>query len=102
MPVFQTVSRTYGFLLGDIATILQVTWLPMLVIAVLNFYVGGASMDEAIAAKGEPGMSQTAGASYLVGFLALLAEHDHPQERHEDHHVGQQGEEAHPSICGSA
>jgi len=73
IPVFQTVSRTYGFLLGDIATILQVTWLPMLVVAVLNFYVGGASMDEAIAAKGEPGMSQTAGASYLVGFLALLA-----------------------------
>ena len=73
IPVFQTVSRTYGFLLGDIAAILQVTWLPMLVVAVLNFYVGGASMDEAIAAKGEPGMSQTAGASYLVGFLALLA-----------------------------
>jgi len=45
----------------------------MLVVAVLNFYVGGASMDEAIAAKGDPGMSQTAGASYLVGFLALLA-----------------------------
>jgi hypothetical protein len=73
IPVFQTVSRTYGFLLGDIATILQVTWLPMLVVAVLNFYVGGASMDEAIAAKGEPGASQMAGASYLVGFLALLA-----------------------------
>lgn len=60
-------------MIGDIATILQVAWLPMLAVAALNFYVGGASMDEAIAAKGEPGMSQMAGISYLVGFLGLLA-----------------------------
>lgn len=73
IPVFQTVSRTFGFIIGDIATILQVAWLPMLVVAALNFYVGGASMDEAIAAKGDPGISQMAGISYLVGFLGLLA-----------------------------
>ena len=37
VPVLSTVSRTYGFLLGDIITVLQIAWLPMLLATGVNY-----------------------------------------------------------------
>ena len=54
LPVFPTVSRTFGFLLGDLLTIVRIAWLPLLIAGALNFYVGGQAMQEIIAAKGHP------------------------------------------------
>jgi hypothetical protein len=54
IPVLGTVSRAYGFLLGDIATIVRLAWAPLLIGAGLNYVYGPQIMDATIAAKGSP------------------------------------------------
>ncbi|MBU6156689.1 MAG: hypothetical protein KJS87_07140 [Alphaproteobacteria bacterium] len=73
IPVFATVSRTYGFLLGDIATVLQVAWLPMAVAAGLNFYYG-QSLNPAEIVKGGPEAAMQASAlSFGIGIASMVA-----------------------------
>jgi hypothetical protein len=47
IPVFGTVSRAYGFLIGDFITILRLVWAPLLAAAALQYYYGPAIMDAA-------------------------------------------------------
>lgn len=73
IPVFATVSRTYGFLLGDIATVLQIAWLPMAIAAGLNFYYG-QSLNPAEIMKGGPEAAMQASAlSFGIGIAAMVA-----------------------------
>lgn len=73
IPVFATVSRTYGFLLGDIATVLQIAWLPMAVAAGLNYYYG-QSLNPAEIVKGGPEAAMQASAlSFGIGIASMVA-----------------------------
>lgn len=68
------VSQTYGFLLGDIYTIVRIAWLPMLIAAVLSFYIGGQTLDAWVAANGNMDIvMQSAQGNFLVSIVAFLA-----------------------------
>jgi len=50
VPVLGTVSRAYGFLLGEFATILRLAWAPLLIGAGISYLYGGQAVDATIAA----------------------------------------------------
>jgi hypothetical protein len=81
IPVLATVSRAYGFLLGDLATIVRLAWAPLLVGSGLSYVYGPQLMDGAIAAKDNPDalaalapMQLLIGiASFVTGIMATVA-----------------------------
>lgn len=81
IPVLGTVSRAYGFLLGEFGTILRLAWAPFLLGAAVSYFYGGPAMDATIDAyaNGNP----SAAAAYapiqlligVVGFVTgIIAE----------------------------
>ena len=73
IPVFGTVSRAYGFLLGEFGTIFRLAWAPLLIGAALNFYYGGAAVDAAINAKTDPAAVLAQGpANFLIGIAGFV------------------------------
>lgn len=73
IPVFGTVSRAYGFLLGDIATIVRLAWAPLLIGAGLSYVYGPQMMDAAIAAKDNPdALAALAPTQFLIGLAAFV------------------------------
>lgn len=73
IPVFATVSRAYGFLLGDIPTIARLTWAPLLIGAGLSYLYGPQMMDAAIAAKDNPdALAALAPTQFLIGVAAFV------------------------------
>jgi hypothetical protein len=74
IPVFGTVSRTFGFLIGDFGTILRLSWAPMLIAAGLNYYYGPQVMDAAMNAKDNPGLAaEVMGINMLISIAGFLA-----------------------------
>jgi hypothetical protein len=73
IPVLGTVSRAYGFLLGEIGTIARLAWAPLLVGAALSYLYGGEILDATVAAESEPmrALAQ-APAQFLVGIVAFV------------------------------
>ncbi len=81
LPIMATVSRAYGFLLGEFGTIIRLVWAPLLIGVVLSFNFSGAALDAAI--KGDeaalagqtPGqvlISIVAGLGSVMALVALL------------------------------
>ncbi len=73
IPVMGTVSRAYGFLLGDIGTIVRLAWAPLLIGAVLSYVYGPQIMDAAIHSQTDPtaAMAQ-APAQFLLGIVGFV------------------------------
>ncbi len=73
IPVMDTVSRTYGFLLGDIGTIVRLAWAPLLIGSGLSFVYGPQIMDAALQTPNDPtsAMAQ-APAQFLLGIVAFV------------------------------
>ena len=73
VPVLATVSRTYGFLLGEFGTIFRLAWAPLLLGAGLSFTFGAQAMDALIASKGDPNVQmQFAPMQFLIGLAAFV------------------------------
>ena len=73
VPVMATVSRAYGFLLGDFGTILRLAWAPLLLGAGLSFAFGSQALDAAIQSKGDPAIQmQYAPMQFLIGIAAFV------------------------------
>jgi hypothetical protein len=76
IPVLGTVSRAYGFLIGDFITILRLVWAPLLGAALLQYYFGGAIMDAAMrtAQSADPTRAmETMPQQFLLGLVQFLA-----------------------------
>ena len=74
IPVLATVSRAYGFLLGEIGTIVRLTWAPLLAGAALSYLYGGQVMDAAIVAGSDPSKAVAQmPAQFLIGVVAFVA-----------------------------
>ena len=50
IPVLGTLSRGYGFLIGDFVTIARLSWAPLLAATVVQFYFGAQTLDASIKA----------------------------------------------------
>jgi hypothetical protein len=73
IPVVATVSRTYGFLLGDLPTIVRLTWAPFLIAAGLSYVYAPGIMDATIQAKNNPdALMALAPMQLLLGLAAFL------------------------------
>lgn len=73
IPVMATVSRTYGFLLGDIGTIVRLAWAPLLIGSGLSFIFGPQIMDAAMQAQSNPNAAMAqAPAQFLLGCVAFV------------------------------
>lgn len=76
IPVMGTVSRAYGFLIGDFITIVRLCWAPLLAAAALQYYYGPAIMEAARAAMqtNDPTrMMETVPIQYLLGIAQYVA-----------------------------
>jgi hypothetical protein len=76
IPVLDTVSRAYGFLIGEFVTILRLTWAPLLAAAALQYYYGPAIMEAAKATmetQDPTRMMETMPMQYLLGVAQYVA-----------------------------
>jgi hypothetical protein len=73
LPVLAILSRTFGFLLGDLPTIVRLSWLPLAIAAGISFYLGGQAIDAIVAAKGNPSAGAGAPqADLLAGTISFV------------------------------
>lgn len=73
IPVVETVSRTYGFLLGDIGTIVRLTWAPLLIGSGLSYIYGPQIMDAALQSQNDPSAALAqAPAQFLMGMVSFV------------------------------
>jgi len=76
IPVIATVSRAYGFLLGEVGTIVRLAWAPLAVGAAVSYYYGGQVMDGAIDSAKDPSRAmEYLGLNFIVsavGFVTLV------------------------------
>ncbi len=76
IPVLGTVSRAYGFLIGDFATIIRLAWAPLLGAAALQYYYGGEVLDAAMRTmqSDDPTrMMEHMPTQFLLGAVAFIA-----------------------------
>jgi hypothetical protein len=74
IPVFATVSRAYGFLLGDFGTIARLAWAPLLVGSGLSYVFGGQAIDASIAGHTDPAVAmQQMPQQFLIGIISFVA-----------------------------
>lgn len=50
LPVFATVSRAYSFLINDFSTIVRLSWLPLLLTSVVQYFAARATYDAVVTA----------------------------------------------------
>ncbi len=73
IPVLATVSRAYGFLLGDAATIVRLAWAPLLIGAGLSYVYGPQIMDATLAAKDNPdALVALMPMQFLIGLVTFV------------------------------
>lgn len=73
IPVMGTVSRAYGFLLGDIGTIVRLAWAPLLIGSALSYVYGPQIMDAAIQNQSDPAAAMAqAPAQFLLGIVGFV------------------------------
>jgi hypothetical protein len=74
IPVIGTVSRAYGFLLGEFGTIIRLAWAPLLVGSGLSYLFGGQAIDASIAGQSDPAAAlQQAPQQFLIGVVSFVA-----------------------------
>jgi hypothetical protein len=76
IPVLGTVSRAYGFLIGDSATIVRLVWAPLLGAAALQYYYGGQIMEAAVRTmqSSDPTrMMEYTPLNFLLGLATFIA-----------------------------
>lgn len=69
-----TVSRAYGFLLGEFGTIVRLAWAPLLLATGLSYVYGAEIMQASIQAKDDPSaMMQYMPLQMLTGIVSFVA-----------------------------
>ena len=73
VPVNATISRAYGFLLGEIGTIVRLTWAPLLLGAGLSYFYGAPAIDGAGALEANPVIFLISIVVFVTGIMAMTA-----------------------------
>jgi hypothetical protein len=75
VPVLGTVSRAYGFFLGEFGTIFRLVWAPLIIGSGLTYFYGGQAIDAAIAAgvNADPARAmEYAPVQFLIGVVSFV------------------------------
>lgn len=73
IPVFGTVSRAYGFLLGEFGTIVRLSWAPLLIAGAVSYYYGGQVFDASLQAEKNPqAMLELMPLNLLIGLVSFV------------------------------
>lgn len=73
VPVFSTVSKAYGFVLGDFGTVFLIAWLPLLAVTAFNIQFGREALEMAIAGGLSPEAAQGSPMNLLASILGAVA-----------------------------
>jgi len=73
VPVNATISRAYGFLLGEIGTIVRLTWAPLLLGAGLSYLYGAPAIDGAGKIEANPALFLISLVMFVTGTMAMVA-----------------------------
>lgn len=73
VPVFSTVSKAYGFVLGDFGTVFLIAWLPLLAVTAFNVQFGREALEMAIAGGLSPEAAQGSPMNLLASILGAVA-----------------------------
>jgi hypothetical protein len=73
VPVNATISRAYGFLLGEIGTIVRLTWAPLLLGAGLSYLYGAPAINGAGAIEPNPVIFLISIVLFVTGIMAMTA-----------------------------
>lgn len=73
IPVFGTVSRAYGFLLGEFATIVRLAWAPTLIAGAISYHYGGQVFEAAMQAEKNPSaVVEMMPLNFVIGLVAFV------------------------------
>jgi hypothetical protein len=70
LPVLAVASRVYQFLIGDFGTILRLSWLPLLIVTIVQYLAFQASLDMVRSAAEAGGL---AGSRGTFGFFTIAS-----------------------------
>lgn len=73
VPVFSTVSKAYGFVLGDFGTVFLIAWLPLLAVTAFNIQFGREAIEMAMAGGLSPEAAQGSPMNLLSSVLGAVA-----------------------------
>jgi hypothetical protein len=73
VPVNATISRAYGFLLGEIVTIVRLTWAPLLLGSALSYFYGAPAIDGAGKIEANPALFLISIVMFVTGTMAMTA-----------------------------
>lgn len=73
VPVNATISRAYGFLLGEFVTIGRLTWAPLLLGAGLSYFYGAPAIDGAGGIEANPAALLISIVVFVTGIMAMTA-----------------------------
>lgn len=73
IPVSATISRAYGFLLGEVGTIVRLTWAPLLLGAGLSYFYGAPTVDGAGKIEPNPALFLISLVMFVTGTMAMVA-----------------------------
>lgn len=73
VPVSATISQAYGFLLGEIVTIVRLTWAPLLLGAGLSYFYAAPAIDGAGAIEANPAIFLISIVAFVTGIMAMTA-----------------------------
>jgi hypothetical protein len=73
VPVNATISRAYGFLLGEIVTIGRLTWAPLLLGSGLSYFYGAPAIDGAGKIEANPALFLISLVMFVTGTMAMVA-----------------------------
>lgn len=72
LPVFATVSRAYAFLVNEFGTILRLSWLPLLLTTIVQYFAARATYDAALAALEARDLAATSGPRFWELLSGLI------------------------------
>jgi hypothetical protein len=75
IPVVGTISKAYGFLIGEFLTILRLTWAPLLAEALVQYYFGPVTLEATIKAMqtdDQTRMMSVGPLPFLLGIVVVV------------------------------
>jgi hypothetical protein len=72
LPVFATVATSYRFLLRELATVVRLTWFPLLVVAIVQYFAAEATLDGLAVSGGGIGEQAIASPYDLVEWIVQV------------------------------